>query len=148
MYHFCIKCVSVWVAPTPMADTPGLSQGMLVWVYSNKCPNCWMWTQRTCTDFPGLLASEAGHHVWSTRPALSPHVSCRDPRKGGRKAGRSWKWVGQSVFRFFSVDLLELEHTGQVCTLWQFSSLSAMGGARSFAFNITIFISFDLLFSF
>lgn len=38
-----------------------LSKGMLVWVCVFKqIPNCWMWTQRTCTDFPRFLGVRDG----------------------------------------------------------------------------------------
>lgn len=81
-----------------------LSKGMLVWVCVFKqIPNCWMWTQRTCTDFPRFLG------VRDEEPlslALAQHYlrgvqfwPPQTPREGGWSLNR--KWVGQSDFAWF-----------------------------------------------
>lgn len=81
-----------------------LSKVMLVWVCVFKqIPNCWMWTQRTCTDFPRFLGVRdeeplslalAQHYLRGVQ-FWPPQTS----RGGGWSLNR--KWVGQSDFAWF-----------------------------------------------
>lgn len=132
-----------------MADTLGSSsQKGNVSVdceYSNKCPTFWMWTQRTCTDFPDR--SRSGTR-WCAKPPGSPSIiSVGVPCPPGGRPGPEMGGSELGSARHFLVcGTPRTEPSGLVCTLWQLSSLSTIGGSRSFAFfNITIFIAFNLL---
>lgn len=126
-----------------------LSKGMLVWMcvgVFKQVPNCWMWTQRTCTDFPGSMDVRGAEPRSKHSPSIISVVSGPNRPVTGTGGSISEPEMGGSEwFCLFFADLLEQNRRGLVCTLWQFSSLSAIGGSRSFVFNITIFIFFDLL---
>lgn len=126
-----------------------LSKGMLVWMcvgVFKQVPNCWMWTQRTCTDFPGSMGVRGAEPRSKHSPSIISVVSGSNRPVTGTGGSISEPEMGGSEwFCLFLADLLEQNRRGLVCTLWQFSSLSAIGGSRSFVFNITIFIFFDLL---
>lgn len=148
MYHFCIKCVSVWVAKPSMADTLGsIKRYVSVGVCIQTNTQLLNVNAANLHRFPEVLGrSRRGTTFPSTRPALSPWCPVLTP---ANPTERGWslnrKWVGQSDFAWFLRTSLKQNPRGLVCTLWQFSSLSAIGGSRSFVFNITIFIFFNLL---
>lgn len=83
-----------------------LSKGMLVWMcvgVFKQVPNCWMWTQRTCTDFPGSMGVRGAEPRSKHSPSIISVVSGSNRPVTGTGVGRypNRKWVGQSDFACF-----------------------------------------------
>lgn len=134
-------------APVNSRHTGIYQRYELVWgVYSNKCPAAECERSELAPIARGSWASEAAVHVFQ---ALAQHYLRAVrllPTGGGSGNGTGNGWVRVKLLVFFcGASTPKQNRRGLVCTLWQFSSLSAIDGSRSFAFNITIFIAFNLL---